>query len=130
MRIPEQVARFNRHVTNPVQRLWADKLPGMAIVEHIGRRSGKAYRTPVNIFREQDGFAIVLFYGPDRDWVRNLSASGGGRVVYRGHRLDVAEPTVLPARDVVDTLPKQAAELVRRLGVEYVLRVKRSPRPR
>lgn len=127
MRIPEQVARVNRYVTNPVQRLWADKLPGMAIIEHIGRRSGSSYRTPVSIFREPHGFVVVLFYGRNRDWVRNLTAADGGRVVYRGHRYDVTGPVVLAANEVVHTLPRPAAELVRRLGVDYVLRVRRSP---
>lgn len=126
MRLPEQLARFNRHVTNPLQLLWADKLPGMAIVEHIGRHSNTAYRTPVLAFREQDGFAIVLFYGPDRDWVRNLLVAGGGRLVYRGHRLDVTDPVMLPAREAADTLPRPAKEIVQRLDIDHVLRVKRT----
>ena len=130
MRLPDQLARFNRYVTNPVQRLWADKLPGMAIIEHTGRRSGKAYRTPVTIFREHDGFVVVLFYGPKRDWVRNLRAAGGGSVVNRGDRVDVDDPIVLPARDTLDTLPTPAAELVKRLDVDYVLRLKHHSTPR
>jgi len=41
MEFPQGLARFNRHVTNPVQRLWAGWLPPFGIVEHVGRRSGK-----------------------------------------------------------------------------------------
>jgi deazaflavin-dependent oxidoreductase (nitroreductase family) len=98
MRLPDQLARFNRHVTNPIQRMWAGKLPGFGIIEHVGRRSGKVYRTPVNTYRIPDGFAVFLVYGPDRDWVRNLNAAGRGRLVHRGRTYDVTDPTVRPRR--------------------------------
>jgi hypothetical protein len=41
------VARPNKFVTNPVQKVWAPRLRHMAIIEHCGRRSGKVYQTPV-----------------------------------------------------------------------------------
>ena len=50
MKLPPRLARFNRHVTNPIQRMWAGWAPSFAIIEHVGRRSGKRYRTPVNVF--------------------------------------------------------------------------------
>lgn len=71
IQLPERSARFNRHVTNPVQRLWAGWAPTLGIIEHVGRRSGKSYRTPVTVFSAevdgQPGIAILLTYGPDRD---------------------------------------------------------------
>jgi len=76
MQLPQWLARFNRYVTNPVQRLWAGWLPGFGIIEHVGRRSGKPYRTPVNVFATDDGLAILLTYGPNRDWLKNLTAAG------------------------------------------------------
>ena len=30
----------------------------MGILEHVGRRSGKRYRTPLNVFSTADGVAI------------------------------------------------------------------------
>lgn len=47
MQLPQWLARFNRHVTNPIQRLWAGRIPAHGILEHVGRRSGKSYRTPL-----------------------------------------------------------------------------------
>ena len=41
MQLPQWLARFNRHVTNPIQRLWAGWAPTMGILEHVGRKSGK-----------------------------------------------------------------------------------------
>lgn len=105
MQLPQSLARFNRRVTNPVQRLWAGRAPGFAIIEHRGRRSGTEYRTPVSAFPTDDGIAILLTYGPDRDWLKNLRAAGGGRVVRHGRTRTVGAPRVV-TRD-------EAAPLVR-----------------
>lgn len=99
MQMPQGLARFNRHVTNPIQRLWAGWLPPFAIVEHVGRRSGKPYRTPVNVFSTdvdgKPGVAILLTYGPDRDWLKNLNAAGGGRMRRNGKSFGIADPRVV-----------------------------------
>ena len=88
------LARFNRVVTNPVQRLWAGRVAPFAIVEHVGRKTGRPYRTPVNAFVRGDVITIRLPYGTDRDWVRNLVAAGGGVIQRRSRRVRVTEPTV------------------------------------
>lgn len=36
MQLPQWLARFNRYVTNPVQRIWAGWAPTMGILEHTG----------------------------------------------------------------------------------------------
>jgi len=58
--LPQWLARFNRYFTNPIQRMWAGWVPGMGIIEHVGRRSGKQYRTPVNVFTTEDGIPSSL----------------------------------------------------------------------
>jgi hypothetical protein len=50
VQVPQWVARFNKYVANPVQRFWPAWLPAFGILEHVGRKSGKAYRTPLNVF--------------------------------------------------------------------------------
>jgi deazaflavin-dependent oxidoreductase (nitroreductase family) len=95
MQLPQWLARFNRHVTNPIQRLWAGWLPAFGILEHVGRRSGKAYHTPLNVFSTGDGVAILLTYGPNRDWLKNLTAAGGGRLRRYGKTFAVTAPRVV-----------------------------------
>ncbi|KZS57073.1 nitroreductase family deazaflavin-dependent oxidoreductase [Mycobacterium ostraviense] len=99
MQLPQRLARFNRHVTNPIQRMWAGWLPPFATIEHVGRRSGKPYRTPVNAFEATvDGkpaVAVVLTYGPDRDWLKNLRAAGGGRMRRRARTFGITDPRVV-----------------------------------
>ena len=70
------IARFNKYVTNPLQRLWAPWLPYMAVIEHTGRKSGKPYRTPVMAFVDNKSVRVVLNYGEHSDWVRNVRAAG------------------------------------------------------
>jgi deazaflavin-dependent oxidoreductase (nitroreductase family) len=95
MPLPKRLARFNRLVTNPVLRPVARMLPGFAIVSHVGRRSGRAYRTPVNLYRSQDRYVIALTYGSDSQWVRNVLAAGAADIETRGQRLHLVEPEVV-----------------------------------
>ena len=95
MQLPQWLARVNRRVTNPVQRIWAGYLPMMGILEHVGRNSGKPYRTPLIVFSTGDGVAIHLTYGPDRDWLKNLTAAGSGELTRRGTTFRVVDPRIV-----------------------------------
>jgi deazaflavin-dependent oxidoreductase (nitroreductase family) len=99
MQLPQWLARFNRYVTNPIQRLWAGYIPAHGILEHVGRRSGKAYRTPLTVFSADidgtPGIAILLSYGPNRDWLKNITAAGGGRLQRYGKTFGVSDPRVV-----------------------------------
>ena len=99
MQLPQWLARFNRRVTNPVQRLWAGWIPAFGILEHAGRKSGRRYRTPLNVFPTDDGVALLLTYGPDRDWLKNLQAAGEARMQHYGRTFTVVDPRVMPRSD-------------------------------
>jgi deazaflavin-dependent oxidoreductase (nitroreductase family) len=105
MPLPRHLARFNRVVTNRVLGPLARYLPGFAIVSHVGRRSGRRYRTPVNLFRRGGGYVIALTYGADSQWVRNVLAVGCADIESRGRRLHLIDPEVVrdPARSMVPT---------------------------
>ncbi|HLR98481.1 MAG TPA: nitroreductase family deazaflavin-dependent oxidoreductase [Mycolicibacillus parakoreensis] len=115
MQLPQRLARFNRHVTNPIQRLWAGRAPGFGILEHTGRRSGTVYRTPLNVFRTDDGVAIVLTYGPDRDWLKNLQAAGGGRLQRHGRTIEVTDPRVVSKAEAAEQVSERTRRLFARL---------------
>jgi deazaflavin-dependent oxidoreductase (nitroreductase family) len=95
MPLPKRLARFNLHVTNRVLGPFARRLPGFAVVAHVGRRSGRVYRTPVSLFRNGDRYVIALMYGADSQWVRNVLAAGEVDVETRGRRLHLVEPEVV-----------------------------------
>jgi deazaflavin-dependent oxidoreductase (nitroreductase family) len=95
MPLPKRLARFNRHVTNRVVGPVARRLPGFAVVTHRGRRSGRVYRTPVNLFAAEDGYVIALTYGSDSQWVLNVLAAGAVDIETRGRRLHLVGPQVI-----------------------------------
>lgn len=95
MVIPQRVARFNRVVTNRISKHVVGWAPGFGFIVHKGRKSGKEYRTPVNVFRTGDGFVVALTYGPGADWVRNVLAEGGCTVVTKRREYPGTEPEVV-----------------------------------
>ena len=94
MPLGRRVARLNKVGLNRLSRHVAPHVPGFGVVEHRGRRSGRVYRTPINLFRTPDGVVIALPYGADADWVRNVIAAGGCTVIARGRTLHLANPRV------------------------------------
>ena len=80
---------FTRHVFNPlVAGLTRLGLPlaGSRVLEVKGRKSGEWRKTPVNPLDFEGGRYLVAPRG-DTQWVRNMRASGGGRLA-RGRRVE------------------------------------------
>ncbi len=94
MPAPRSIARFNKRFTNKLTSKVAGYLPGFAIVSHVGRKSGRAYRTPVNAFRTDDGYIIALTYGAQSDWVKNVMAAGSCELQSRGRRVRLISPRI------------------------------------
>jgi deazaflavin-dependent oxidoreductase (nitroreductase family) len=94
------VAAFNQAVTNRITGPFATRLPGFGVLTHVGRKSGRIYRTPVNVFRGRDEFLIALTYGSEAHWVQNVLAAGGCRVETRGVQYQLSDPVIVhdPAR--------------------------------
>jgi deazaflavin-dependent oxidoreductase (nitroreductase family) len=125
MPLPRRLAKFNRVVTNRVFGPLARFLPGFAVVSHVGRRSGRSYRTPVNLFRRGNGYVISLTYGADSQWVRNVLAAGGADIETRGRRLHLVDPEVVrdPAQSPV---PKPVRVPLRLANVDAFMLLKRA----
>src|SRR5438552_12974106 len=71
------LAAFNLAVTNRISSRFAPRLPGFGIVTHVGRRSGRVYRTPVNVVRAPNGFLIALTYGRASEWGQERTGGWG-----------------------------------------------------
>jgi deazaflavin-dependent oxidoreductase (nitroreductase family) len=89
------VAAFNLSVTNRITSQFAARLPGFGILTHVGRKSRRVYRTPVNVFREPRGFFIALTYGRDSEWVKNVLAAGDCQLETRRVRYQLSAPTIV-----------------------------------
>jgi len=119
MPLPKRLARFNRRVTNPVLRHVAGRLPWFAILTHVGRRTGRRHRIPVNLFRgDGDRWVVALTYGADAQWVRNVLAAGWCEVETRSrhHRLVGPELVRDPAQGLVPAPVRPFLRLLRVSG--------------
>ncbi len=72
-----------------------------ALLEHVGRRSGRTYSTPVGAFLFEDGFLIGLSYGADVDWCRNVTAAGRATLTWRGQTFALERPEIIPMSTAV-----------------------------
>ena len=126
MQLPQWLARFNRYVTNPIQRTWAGTAPSFGILEHVGRKSGKAYRTPLTVFSTDEGVAILLSYGPDRDWLKNITKSGGGKLTRRGQTYDVVDPRVVSKEEAAPLVTGALRKVFPRLPFEQAVLLRRA----
>jgi deazaflavin-dependent oxidoreductase (nitroreductase family) len=88
------LAKINIVFTNRITGLFAGWLPGFGILAHVGRKSGKVYRTPVNVFRAPKGFIIALTYSGQCEWVKNVLAAAGCELKTRGKKYQLSAPKV------------------------------------
>ncbi|OBI79605.1 nitroreductase family deazaflavin-dependent oxidoreductase [Mycobacterium asiaticum] len=114
MRVPRAVANFNRRVTNPVARSITPWLPCLGTLEHVGRKSGRHYRTPLLVFPTRDGFVILIGYGPQTDWLKNVLAGGPTVLHKRGKTVALANPRIVKKAEAAP-LVKPAPRLFYRL---------------
>ncbi len=114
MPIPRVVGRWNKVGLNRVTRHIAPWMPGLGVVVHRGRRSGRLYQTPVNVFAAHDGYVLALTYGPDTDWVRNVLAAGGCELRTRGRIIRLVSPLLFhdEARRDIRPLERQVLRVI------------------
>ena len=105
---------------NPLSRPIMGRLPGCALVVHLGRRSGTARRTPVNVYRADESYAIALTFGPAAQWVQNVLAAGGCELRTRGRTVRLVDPRVVtdPTRSLI---PRPMRTIQRLIGVDEYL---------
>ena len=121
MPFPRIVARTNRYWVNPVARRLAGKVLPFMLIRHVGRRSGRAYETPVWAFRRGDRFVIALTYGPGTDWLRNLQEAGAGEAVFRGERYLISPAEIVHGTPGERLMPRIVEVLVAAVGVQEFL---------
>jgi deazaflavin-dependent oxidoreductase (nitroreductase family) len=115
MPIPLAIGRLNARVTNRL--LWpvVSHLPTFGRVVHLGRKSGREYRTPVNMFRRGDQAVFAMTYGTGTDWLQNVLAAGRCGFEDRSGRLELDTPRVVrdPSRRLVPWPVRLPLRLIR-----------------
>ena len=114
---------FTTHVFNRVSRLFAGWLPGFGLLLYRGRKSGKAYRTPMNVFRRGDEYVFALTYGPEVQWVRNIVAAGECQLRTMGREVRLVEPRLYSDHTLRD-MPLVIRPFLRFMRVTELLRMR------
>jgi deazaflavin-dependent oxidoreductase (nitroreductase family) len=83
------------HVVDPLLLPVATRLPGFGVLTHVGRTTGRTYRTPINLFRRGDECLVFLTYGSDVQWVKNVLAAGRCSVETRGRVVELIDPELI-----------------------------------
>ncbi|WP_099038268.1 nitroreductase family deazaflavin-dependent oxidoreductase [Mycobacterium neglectum] len=121
------VRRMNRSVTNPrVMRTAGTAGTQTSVIEHVGRRSGRTYQTPVDVVETTTRLLIALPYGARTDWLRNVLASDSAAVITGGERIEVRSPVVVATADVADLIPVRTMRTLRLFGVRQCLSLEKS----
>jgi deazaflavin-dependent oxidoreductase (nitroreductase family) len=122
MHFPRFMRRVNRVFTNPLLGTIAWIVPPLAVVHHVGRKSGRHFKAPVVAFRTDKGFVIPLTYGRDVDWGRNLIAADGGEVEQMGKRYKLRHARIVGSGAAYKHLPPGVRSVLRAANLPgYVL---------
>jgi deazaflavin-dependent oxidoreductase (nitroreductase family) len=124
--VQRAVRRVNKAFWNPrAMRTAGEPGASASVVHHVGRRSGRAYETPVVPVTTGDGFVIALPYGTRADWVQNVLAAGRARVTHEGVTYAADRPEVVPTAQVEGHFDDSERAAHRAFRVEECLRLHR-----
>jgi deazaflavin-dependent oxidoreductase (nitroreductase family) len=114
---------FSSYLVNPFVKLIAGHIPGApALLETIGRTSGKPRQTPVGNGLNGDTFWLVAEHGRHADYVRNILANPRVRVMVGG-RWRTGTAHLMPEDDPrarQRSLDPLNAAIVRLVGTELL----------
>ena len=118
MRFPRWYAKWNRFATNKLVSLWAGRVTGMGLLHHVGRRSGRLYRTPLVVFPLDErsaeaagfgssgGLVVQVGYGPKTEWLQNVHKAGHAEMKYRNQSVPLAAPTLMSKSEASKLVPR------------------------
>lgn len=66
------------------------------VLTHVGRSSGRVYRTPLDAAEVDGTFVFILVYGSRSDWVQNILSSGAAVLHTDEEVVDLVSPRLIP----------------------------------
>ena len=112
---PRAFLPIARWISGPARWL-ARRFGGFSEIEHVGRRSGRVFHTPVRAVRRGEVVVVGASFGTGADWIRNVRAAGHCRMRVRGRTLDLTDPQVVRLGEVRHLLPPVTSFILRRLA--------------
>ena len=118
----EKLIRFNKQTLNPATLKIAGRRSSVyATLKHVGRRSGRAYMTPVVAKPLGDGFVIPLPYDAGVDWCRNVLAAGTCRLIWNEQEYILEQPEIIQPSQARKAFPLGSRLLYPAGGIKQYL---------
>jgi hypothetical protein len=109
----EHFVNRTRRFSKTANRHLADRIAGTRLrmvyfnlseLHHTGRRSGRAYTTPLSAYPLGDGFILAVAY-PEVDWCRSILASGRCCLTRNGEDYELDRPEVISLAEAMKAYP-------------------------
>jgi len=121
-----RAVRFVAAFVNPLVLLVAGRrwMPVVGILHHRGRRSGRAYATPIGMRPLGDSFVIPRTFSDNAAWYLNIKAAGRATVKYLGRTYELVEPEVVDYTTAKPAFPRYELVQFRLIGINEYLRLR------
>ena len=120
--VREKFIRFNKQTLNPATLKIAGRRSSVyATLKHVGRRSGRAYMTPVVAKPLGDGFVIPLPYDAGVDWCRNVLTAGTCTLIWNEQEYILEMPEIIQASQALKAFPLGSRLLYPAGGIKQYL---------
>jgi len=113
MKFPPWFENFQIKYINPVAVPIARFVPGITVIKHRGRASGRNLETAVSAYRTGSTVAIMLAHGKT-NWVKNILAAGEADISLGGRDVHLVNPRIVEAGTRDSSLPLMARLAARR----------------
>jgi deazaflavin-dependent oxidoreductase (nitroreductase family) len=123
------VIRFVALFVNPLTLLVAGRswMPIVGVLHHVGRRSGRAYATPLGMHLLGDTILLPRTFGDNAAWYQNVLAAGSCAVTYRGKSYSLIDPEIVDYAIAARAFPGFELFLFRVIGINEYLRLHLAP---
>jgi len=117
--------RFVARFVNPLTLLVAGRswMRIVGVIRHRGRRTGRAYATPLGMRRIGDSFVMPLTFGDSAAWYQNVTATGSCEVTYMGRNYSLTGPEVIDYEAAAPAFPRYELLQFRFVGIAQYLRM-------
>lgn len=113
-----------KHTLNPLTlRLAKSSFGPFSLIQHVGRRSGKQYETPIVVAPLDDGFVVELTYGLEVDWYKNVQAAGGCVLLWHGKNYVINHIEPVDAKAGRAAFPLPARLILQLLNMQYFVKM-------
>jgi len=131
-RTPRLIRAVARIVNPLVLRIAGRRhMPILGIVHHLGRKTGRAYATPLGVRPAAGGgFVIPLTFSDASHWYQNIRAAGECVITYQGTDHTVARPTVIDRATAGPAYPRYERLALRLIGINEFVSLAGTPETR